>query len=275
VSQASNPVYDFSPALLDTRCGLSWHVNLRIDSRLRDLLELISAYGLILAVIWTPMPAQRILYWLAIVMVISITILRREKLHALGLAPTGARRSLWIIAAALALATFAVLTAKWLGTLHGLPRIGDLSLRTRITGYMVWSFVQEFLLQVFVLTRLIRLLSSRFLASAIAALLFAIAHIPNPVLISLTLIWAAIACPLFLRYRNLYALGLAHGILGLCVAVTVPDALHHHMRVGLGYLRYHPPQRFVQRRSAPHRVSTLAWVIDEAAIRLSEPQARP
>ena len=28
-------------------------------------------------------------------------------------------------------------------------------------------------------------------------------------------------------------------VLGLCFAVCVPDALHHHLRVGLGYLRYH------------------------------------
>jgi len=245
------------------------------DSRLRDLLELISAYGLILAVIWTPMPAQRILYWLAIVAVVGITVLRREKLQSLGLAPTETRRSLWIVAAALALAVLAVVAAKELGTLHGLPGVGRMPARTRVIGYLIWSFVQEFLVQVFVLTRLVRLLPRRSLAIAAAALLFAIAHIPNPVLIGLTLIWALIACPFFLRYRNLYALGLAHGILGLCVAVTVPDAMHHHMRVGLGYLRYQPRHRAVQRSSAPHRVSTPAWVIDEAAILLSERHARP
>ena len=250
-------------------------MNLHTDSRLRDLLELVSAYGLILAVIWTPMPVQRFLYWLAIVVVIGLTVLRREKLQALGLAPAHTWRSLWIIAAAAALAVLAVLTARWLGTLHALPRIGHLSARTRIIGYMIWSVVQEFLLQVFVLTRLMRLLERRSLAIALAAFLFAIAHIPNPILIGLTLIWGFVACPLFLRYRNLYTLGLAHGILGLCVAVTVPDAMHHHMRVGLGYLRYHPPQRWVQRSNAPHRVSTQAWVMDEAAILLSERQARP
>jgi hypothetical protein len=245
------------------------------DSRLRDLLELISAYGLILAVIWTPMPAQRIFYWLALVVVIGVTVLRRERPQSLGLAPTEVRRSLWIVAAAVVLAVLAVVAARRLGTLHGLPRIGHLLARTRIIGYLIWSFLQEFLLQVFVLTRLMRLLPRRSLAIAAAALLFAIAHIPNPILICLTLVWALIACPFFLRYRNLYALGLAHCILGLCVAVTVPDAMHHHMRVGLGYLRYQPRHQFVQRSSAPHKVSTQAWVMDEAAILLSERQARP
>lgn len=247
----------------------------RLDSRLRDLLELVSAYSLILAVIWTSAPLQRIFYWLAIIAVICITVLRRDKLSALGLAPPEMLRALWIIGAAVVLAALALLAAWLLGTLHALPRIGHLSARTRIVGYVIWSFVQEFLLQVFFLARLMRLFSRRSLAIVAAALMFAIAHLPNPVLIWLTLLWAVIACPLFLRYRNLYALGLAHGILGLCVAVTVPDALHHHMRVGLGYLRYRPRRPLIQRSSAPHIVSTQAWVMDEAEIRLAERHARP
>ena len=104
--------------------------------------------------------------------------------------------------------------------------------------------------------------------------IFALAHLPNPILTPITLVWGAIACVLFLRYRNIYTLGLAHGIMGLCVAVTVPSSLHHHMRVGLGYLRYHPrPQdrRIAERQGlSDHRsqsdqsVSTDAWVIAEA-----------
>ena len=76
-----------------------------------------------------------------------------------------------------------------------------------------------------------------------AALLFAAAHLPNLVLTAATLVWGAVSCLLFHRYRNLYVLGLAQGLLGLCFAVCVPDALHHHMRVGLGYLHYQAMHR--------------------------------
>jgi hypothetical protein len=31
-------------------------------------------------------------------------------------------------------------------------------------------------------------------------------------------------------------------MLGLGFAICVPDALHHHLRVGLGYLQYHSTQ---------------------------------
>jgi hypothetical protein len=31
----------------------------------------------------------------------------------------------------------------------------------------------------------------------------------------------------------------AHAILGLTIAITVPDNIHRHMRVGIGYYHYH------------------------------------
>jgi membrane protease YdiL (CAAX protease family) len=76
-------------------------------------------------------------------------------------------------------------------------------------------------------------------AIGIAAVLFALAHLPNIPLVLATLVWGAVSCALFHRYRNLYVLGLAQGILGLCFAVCIPDMWLHHMRVGLGFLQYH------------------------------------
>jgi hypothetical protein len=54
------------------------------------------------------------------------------------------------------------------------------------------------------------------------------------------LIWGFVACLLFLRYRNLYPLMMAHAILGITVALTAPGPVVHNMRVGLGYLTYNP-----------------------------------
>ena len=73
-------------------------------------------------------------------------------------------------------------------------------------------------------------------AIIVAAVLFSVAHLPNLPLVLATLVWGAVSCLLFRRYRNLYILGLTQGLLGLCLAICVPDAWHHHMRVGLGYL---------------------------------------
>ena len=91
----------------------------------------------------------------------------------------------------------------------------------------------------------IKVVSSETAAVALTAVLFSLAHLPNLVLTAATLVWGAVSCLLFRRYRNLYALGVAQCLLGLCFAVCVPDTLNHHLRVGLGYLRYHatPPGR--------------------------------
>ena len=106
-------------------------------------------------------------------------------------------------------------------------------------AYIVWALIQQFILQDFFLARLLRITPRRALAVIAAGLLFALAHVPNPLLVIATVVWGIVACALFLRYRNLYVLGLAHAILGMCIAVAVPNAVHHHMRVGLGYLRWH------------------------------------
>lgn len=204
----------------------------------RDFFELALGYTLILSVIWMPNPPQRILYWIALGTLVIITLLRRESLKTLGLGTEGFLRSLWIAGLAALFATIAILVAWKLHTLH--RHFGRIALDLHFTGYVIWAFMQQFLLQDYFLLRLLRLARRPWLAVCIATLIFALAHIPNPILVILTLAWGAIACVLFLRYRNLYTLGIAHAILGITVAITVPNHIQHHMRVGIGYLHYHP-----------------------------------
>ncbi len=210
--------------------------------RTLDLTELVIGYGLILATIWTPNPAQRILYWVAFAWIAITAILRRKVVETHGLGYRGLLPSLWIIGAAIVLSLAGIALARHLHTLH--PLYGPLPVVTHLAGYALWALMQQFILQVYVLTRLLRLGLRRTPAIALATILFAAAHIPNPILVALTFMWGSASCALFLRYRNLYPLALAHGILGMTLAVTVPNTIARHMRVGLGYLEYarqHPP----------------------------------
>jgi hypothetical protein len=200
----------------------------------RDLLELILGYGLILFVLWMPSFPQRILSPVALIVTLAIVLARRLSLNELGLGGRGLAASLWILPAAIVVAIIGILVARRLGTLHHLYQ-ADLQ---HISGYVLWTLYQQFLLNDYFMPRLTRLLASEKAAVGLAAVLFATAHLPNLVLTAATLVWGAVSCMLFRRYRNLYALGLAQGVLGLCFAICVPDALHHHLRVGLGYLRY-------------------------------------
>lgn len=204
----------------------------------RDLVELLFGYGLILFVIWMPEFPQRVLSPVALIVTLVIVLARHQNREELGLGLRSLMPSLWILPAAVAATLASVAFAKYFGTLHPLYK-GDFK---HVAGYILWTLYQQFLLNDYFMPRLTRLLASESAAVGLAAVLFSAAHLPSMWLAAATLFWGAISCTLFLRYRNLYALGLAQGLLGLAFAVCIPDAIHHHLRVGLGYLRYRPPQ---------------------------------
>jgi hypothetical protein len=208
-------------------------------SRARDLTELILGYGLIVGIIWTPEHLQRFLSPIALLFTLSVVLARRQSREDLGLGWRGLIPSLWILPAAVALAGLSIFAAAKVGTLHPLYK-PDVA---HISGYVLWTIYQQFLLQDYFMERILHLVSNQATAVMLAGTLFAAAHLPNLVLTAATLVWGIVSCALFLRYRNLWALGLAQGLLGLCFAICVPDALHHHLRVGLGYLRYHGTQQ--------------------------------
>jgi hypothetical protein len=203
-------------------------------SRARDLAELILGYGAVVGVIWTPEHLQRFLAPMVLVLTLSVVLARGQSRDDLGVGRSGLVASLWILPAALALAALSVFVAAKIGTLHPLYKADFV----HISGYVLWTIYQQFLLQDYFMDRLLRLASSPSTAVMLAGTLFAAAHLPNLTLTAATLVWGILSCALFRRHRNLCALGLAQGLLGLCFAICVPDALHHHLRVGLGYLRY-------------------------------------
>jgi len=204
----------------------------------RAAIEVAIAYFLILSVVWAPRPLQR---WLWIVAAAGIAVMVWRSFagwKVLGFTTANLGRALWIVGAALAAAATAVLTADRLHTLR-MPPGGVAAFVATYIAYAIWTGVQQFLLQSFFLLRLLRLMPKTAAALAAAAL-FATAHLPNPILAPVTLVWGIASCLLFLRYRNLYPLMMAHAILGITIGVTVPGPVVHNMRVGLGYLTYRP-----------------------------------
>lgn len=204
------------------------------STRTRDLIELISGYAAIVAVIWTPERLQRILSPIVLAVTLLVVVRRRPRRDELGIGTRGLVASLWILPAALLLSAISMFIAAKISTLHPLYKADF----THVSGYVLWTIYQQFLLQDYFMPRLLRLFSSEPAAVTLAGILFATAHLPNLTLTAATLVWGIVSCITFLRYRNIWALGLAQGLLGLCFAVCVPDAMHHHLRVGLGYLRY-------------------------------------
>ncbi|HZZ39622.1 MAG TPA: CPBP family intramembrane glutamic endopeptidase [Acidobacteriaceae bacterium] len=211
-------------------------VNPSPSSRAREIVELAIGYGLILITVWTRNPEQRFFYWSAFAWIAMTGWLSRKRSRPIGLGLQGLARSLWVVAVATALLFLGLGIAARVHSLHKL--YGPLPFGVHIFEYSLWALMQQYILQVYVLLRLLRLGMGRTSAVALATVLFAIVHIPNPVLVPAVVLWGAVSCLLYLRCRNLYPLAIAHGMLGMCLAVSVPNSLHHHMRVGIGYLDY-------------------------------------
>ncbi|MGA2635944.1 MAG: CPBP family intramembrane glutamic endopeptidase [Terracidiphilus sp.] len=235
-----------------------------VQRKRHDRIVLVVTYALILLAVWTPLPWQRVISLVALVWVMLVTWLSIDDSREMGLRGPGFHRSLWVAGAALLIAAAAVLVATRVQTLHA-PATPVLFVQ-RYWAYTIWSFLQEFLLLNFFLLRLVRLLPSRNAAVLVATGLFTIAHLPNPVLTVLTLFWGWASCRLFLHYRSLYTLAMAHAILGISIAITIPGPVHHNMRVGLGYFTYNP-NKFTHRSQMDHTVSTQEWVMAEAPTR--------
>jgi hypothetical protein len=102
----------------------------RLTPRTRDLFELCVGYGLILATVWTPNPAQRILYWTAFAWIAVTAILRRKEVATHGLGLSGLVPSLWIVGAAILIALAGIALAQHLHTLH--PLYGPLPVITHL-----------------------------------------------------------------------------------------------------------------------------------------------
>ena len=228
-----------------------------------DVGELLIGYCLILAVIWTPRPLQHWLYLIALGWFIVSIFLSFEGWKAMGCCVAGFWRSSWVVGIAVIIAAVATFFASSLHTLHH-PG-GPLQWVRTFGGYAIFALTQQLLLQGYFLARLLRILPNPNLAAILSAAVFALAHLPNPILTPLTLIWGLTACLVFIRSRNVYPLAIAHAIFGICVAITIPASVLHNMRVGLGYLKYRPHPLHLSQ--SDHVVSTDAWVIADAPTR--------
>ena len=197
--------------------------------------ELVIGYGLLQAALWSEGELRWVWAAALALWIIGLTVYHRPSLRELGLGWWGFVRSLWAVGLAAAGGAAMLFGAHLAGTLHPYPL--HRTLLAVATGYLFWTFQQQFMLQSFFFLRLERLLGSRKAVWG-AAGLFSLAHFPNPVLVPATFAAGLAFCALFRRYRNIYTLAIAQAILGMCLAAAVPDALHHHMHVGIGYLNW-------------------------------------
>ena len=100
--------------------------------------------------------------------------------------------------------------------------------------YCAWGLFQQYLLNGYFVNRIHDFFAGRKHAAVpiLAALFFSLAHLPNWFLMLATLAGGYLCARIYLKYRNLYFLGVAHGIVGFLIYLFVPDTISHHLYVG-------------------------------------------
>jgi membrane protease YdiL (CAAX protease family) len=130
-----------------------------------------------------------------------------------------------------------------LGVLAAGLAIGTLHDRAAFLGNLAelvpWGVAQQWLLQTVVLREARRLLP-RHAGIVVAALLFALVHLPNVFLMSMTFVGALGWCAIYSRYPNIVPLGLSHAVATLALLYAFDDDITGRLRIGQAYLRLRP-----------------------------------
>jgi len=161
-------------------------------------------------------------------------ILRGERIAALGLRRGNFRECMQTLAPALLLMALAFIAAGLL-----LQTMRPISLEYGfmcLLAYCPWALFQQYLLNGYIANRLLAVSSARHVP-LMAATLFAGAHLPNWFLMLVTFVTGYYSTKIFMRYRNLYFLGLAHAVIGTLIFVVIPDSISHHLTVGPGFFQ--------------------------------------
>lgn len=94
-----------------------------------------------------------------------------------------------------------------------------------IVESLLFGFVQQFLLQSLFLVCALQIFRNKYTAALVSAALFSIIHAPNLRLMALTLVFGFLCSLLFLRHRNVFTLGITHGVVKEVVRVLFVSVL--------------------------------------------------
>ena len=99
----------------------------------------------------------------------------------------------------------------------------------------LWALLQQYALNGFINRRAQLALGKGMKSITLVALVFALLHLPNPLLALVTLIGGTIWAAVYQRQPNLFALALSHTLVSITLALTISPNLFNGLRVGFKY----------------------------------------
>lgn len=208
------------------------HVSERPHQRYGPLLEAVFIFVLIIYYIWRIRP-EFPEFWRGIFALILFShVYRRETAAALGFRwrnlPISLRRFSPIL-----MGLAAVLVAA--GVLsHTIRDVGIRMGFFSLVYYFFWGLFQQYLLNAYFVNRFLEYSSDAASSRVpiLSALFFAGVHAPNWFLMIATGLGGYFCAKAYVRYRNLFFLGFAHGLIGFLLYLVAPDSISHHLYVG-------------------------------------------
>lgn len=107
--------------------------------------------------------------------------------------------------------------------------------RWRFLMVPLWALFQQYALQGYINRRAQIIFGTGWTSAIVVGLLFAVIHLPNPVLFALTLAGGTIWAFIYQRTPNLFALALSHAAVSVTVALLFPPEWINSLRVGFKY----------------------------------------
>jgi membrane protease YdiL (CAAX protease family) len=130
------------------------------------------------------------------------------------------------------IAVVAIIAIGWY--LSGQPELLRL-LRPRLLLVPAWALFQQYALQAFINRRAQIVFGKGIWSVGLVAVVFALLHLPNPVLASLTFLGGLIWASVYQRQANLFALAASHTVASITLALALPLNVINGLRVGFKY----------------------------------------